>query len=95
MMTPGLTEASENLWHLIRAGHTAHSLDAGPDHAPKGDEHGCSGTFHLCSCHHSSCTTVPRTLASHELHATDGGGQPIVCRCQSPDLPGLFRPPKA
>lgn len=95
MMTPGLTEAAENLWHVARAGHTAHSPDAGSDHAPQGDEHGCSSTFHLCSCHHSSCTSLPRAIASHKLHVTNGDRQLISLRCQSPDLPSLFRPPKA
>lgn len=59
-LTPGLTEAAENLWHLATAGHGAHSLEHGEDHAPEGAEHGCTGTFHLCSCHH----TPPSALAA-------------------------------
>lgn len=50
-ITPGLAETAENLWHVVSAGHLAHAAEAGADHAPDGDEHGCSGTFHLCSCH--------------------------------------------
>lgn len=61
-ITPGLAEVAENAWHLVVAGHQAHALDRGADHAPAGDEHGCSGTFHLCSCHHTllfDLTAVP------------------------------------
>lgn len=96
MMTPGLTEATENLWHLVRSGHTAHSVEAGPDHAPEDDEHGCSGAFHLCSCHH----TPPVTLA--EAPTGRAPAPPAVRpglqrqgQRQSPALPGPYRPPRA
>lgn len=59
LLVPGLSEATENLWHLLRTGHGAHDLSAGAGHAPQDEEHGCTGTFHLCSCHH----TVPSELA--------------------------------
>ncbi len=51
LLTPGLVEAAENLWHVVESGHAAHAADAGRDHLPQDEEHGCSGTFHLCSCH--------------------------------------------
>lgn len=51
LLTPGFVEAAENLWHLAAAGHGAHASDAGPSHRPQDEEHGCTGTFHLCSCH--------------------------------------------
>lgn len=57
-LAPGLTEATENVWHLLYAGHTAHAADQGPDHEPAGDEHGCSSTFHLCSCHPTPVSTA-------------------------------------
>ena len=95
VMTPGLTEATENLWHLARAGHTAHAHDAGADHAPSGVEHGCSGTFHLCSCHHSSPTTLHVVGGTHELSAAGRCRELGDGLCQSPHSPGLFRPPRA
>ncbi len=50
-MTPTV-ELLENVVHLAFEGHTAHAL---PDleHEKEGAEHGCSGTFHICSCHTS------------------------------------------
>lgn len=71
-LVPGLAETTENAWHLATAGHTAHAPSQGDDHAPAGDEHGCTGAFHLCSCHH--------TLASDLLVVT-----PIVPRARLPE----------
>lgn len=95
-LVPGLAETTENLWHLATAGHTAHAAEQGPDHAPVGDEHGCSGTFHLCPCHH----TVPSDLLA--VGAGGPGAEPPartprrdVTSPAEPDLPGLDRPPWA
>ena len=52
-MVPGMTEIVENIVHLAQNGHLAHAIDDA-QHAPEGDEHGCSGTFHLCQCHSSA-----------------------------------------
>src|SRR5688572_3511361 len=49
---PTTGEMLELVVHLARHGDVAHEV--GDDHgsAPMGtDEHGCSGTFHLCPCH--------------------------------------------
>ena len=94
-MTPGLTEFVENVWHLAVSGHSAHAIDAGPDHAPEGDEHGCSGTFHLCTCHHTPPTDLAQGNACDvrqptvSLMATKS--EPPV----EPALAGLLRPPRA
>ena len=53
--------------------HGAHAQDAGADHAPDGDEHGCSGTFHLCSCHHSPPTVLALAPATHPDDLPDLG----------------------
>ena len=29
LLVPGLGEAAENLWHVVRTGHSAHDLSAG------------------------------------------------------------------
>lgn len=94
-MTPGLSEAGENLWHLLRTGHTAHAQAEGSDHAPEGDEHGCTGTFHLCSCHHSSPSTLTVATVAYALPSTEHRSRLRPLKEQSPDLPGLFHPPRA
>lgn len=48
-LTPAL-EVVENGVHVLTEGHGAHALDDA-EHAPAGDCHGCSATFHVCSCH--------------------------------------------
>lgn len=92
---PGLAEAVENVGHVLVSGHGAHALDQGESHAPDGDEHGCSGTLHLCSCHNS----VPSDLT----HPGDGKVTRLpraavaaqASRLPSPpDLPRLDRPPQ-
>ena len=95
-LTPGFGEMVENLWHLALTGHSAHAVEQGADHEPSNDEHGCSGTFHLCSCHH----TVPSDLAA--VRAGGPGAElPVrtfrrdVTSPAEPDLPGLDRPPRA
>ena len=94
-MTPGLAEAAENLWHFARVGHTAHAQDAGEDHAPDGDEHGCSGTFHLCSCHHSPPTVLALAPATRQLAPVEQSSLRNETSSPGPDLPSLFRPPRA
>jgi len=94
LMVPGLAEAAENLWHLAQAGHTAHARDAGADHAPEGDEHGCSGTFHLCSCHHSPATALAPAGSTRDLAPVDRSCPRNEKTSRGPDLPGLFRPPR-
>jgi len=95
MLTPGLTETAENLWHVVRWGHAAHAADQGADHEPKGDEHGCSGTFHLCSCHHSTSATLTPAIAGTDLPALDRSLSALTSSAESPLLAGLFRPPRA
>jgi hypothetical protein len=59
-MMPGLGELVDDAVHFLRTGHTEHSDvhfdghgDAHPDGHHLDEEHGCSGAFHLCSCHQS------------------------------------------
>jgi hypothetical protein len=49
-LAPGMSEAVENVLHLIVEGHTAHAEADGDSHDPLGPEHGCTGVTHLCSC---------------------------------------------
>ena len=94
VMLPGTSELTENLFHLVANGHLAHAIDDA-DHEPKGDEHGCSGPFHVCQCHSSTgfvladaslVLDVPETSQTFwgELSSTADG-----------HLSNLFRPPIA
>lgn len=69
-MFPSATELVELTAHVVRYGDL--DLDHADEHdrgqAPLGaDEHGCSGTYHLCSCHHGAPATMPSALAL-EVH---------------------------
>ena len=96
LLIPGLTEAAENVWHVATAGHSAHSADAGADHAPDDDEHGCTGTFHLCTCCHSAPVNVAPVLS---VKSADDDGRDEVRRAApplpTPFLTGFDRPPRA
>lgn len=95
-LTPGLAEVSENAWHLLLRGHAAHAADQGPDHAPVGDEHGCSGPFHLCSCHHSQAFDRAPAPGRLQLEEPCSGTLRAEDRAvPEPALPGLDRPPRA
>lgn len=50
-LMPGTWEVLENVSHLAVKGHLAHADIAEHEHSEPGDEHGCSGTLHLCPCH--------------------------------------------
>ncbi len=93
-LVPGLNEFAENVWHLAASGHTAHAIDAGEDHEPEGDEHGCSATFHLCGCHQSSpIDLVPRHVAQRPAPDVRLRG-PSTSPPAEPFLAGLLRPPR-
>jgi len=95
-LVPGMGEVVENALHLLSEGHTAHAL-ADADHAPEGDEHGCSGPFHLCSCHSSAVfvSAVP------EPHVACAAVAQLSRRVRSGGVPcdgfvsGVYRPPIA
>jgi len=50
LLTPGSSEVVESTVHLVANGHLAHAVDD-EEHAPHGDEHGCTGVMHSCACH--------------------------------------------
>lgn len=58
-LAPGVGEVLENAVHLLTQGHWAHARLHGDDHYHPGPEHGCSGPFHVCSCHHSLAGSRP------------------------------------
>ena len=94
---PTTGEMLELVVHLARHGDVAHEV--GDDHgsAPMGtDEHGCSGTFHLCPCHTAQATTPaacdvpPRVTMARRIDAL---GPPARGGLDAP-APS-FRPPIA
>ena len=94
-ITPGLTEVVENLWHFAAAGHSAHAIEEGSDHVPENDEHGCTATFHLCSCHQAQSLTLstgPASLSAVFLSAQVAQLQ--QSEPSSPNLPDHYRPPR-
>jgi len=62
LLTPGAGEVVENAVHLVADGHTAHAIDDA-EHAPAGDEHGCTGMMHCCAC----CGVPPVALSDAKL----------------------------
>jgi len=49
-------ELVEQVVHWTATGHSAH--DGDEDHEPATGEHGCSGSFHACSCHSTASFVV-------------------------------------
>ena len=89
-LLPGTWELAENVSHLIRDGHLAHTETAGHPHSEPGAEHGCSGTLHFCSCH----------VSPHGLIAFRPGLSPVLPRAFGEPpvpvteiLPGYVQPP--
>jgi cytochrome c5 len=96
LVMPNLTEAAENVWHLLSTGHDAHAVEAGADHAPEGDEHGCSGTSHLCACCHTAPVDSAPRLTVRVVDAPEQGApRTIPVGHTSPFLSSLDRPPRA
>jgi len=95
-IAPGAGELTENAVHLVMTGHTAHAADQ-DGHEPRGDEHGCSGPFHVCPCHGTAAFVVDE--APIEVEATrpaPEGVTWIVADLESDGiLTGIFRPPIA
>jgi hypothetical protein len=89
-LTPGVGEAVENLGHLLASGHLAHAEEAEHHHEEPGDEHGCNGVFHLCSCHSTLRFLQPSTTLP--LFTTAAVARPAVAP-ESRLLSGFHRIP--
>lgn len=95
LMTPGSAELTENVIHFVASGHGAHSLPDS-DHQPDDDEHGCSGPYHFCACHHTAGFLIAPSI---EVGAALLSSQQLVWSVADepldPFLAGLDRPPRA
>ena len=93
-VSPVFSELAENAVHFLVEGHGAHAL---PDasHAPQGNEHGCSATFHVCPCHASFCFLASRSMQNVTLLPSPATrhlrGAPVA-PCDG-FFAGVFRPP--
>ncbi len=96
LMAPGSAELTETVVHLATHGDTAHADADGHADSDPADEHGCSGGYHLCVCHHATGFLMP---------AAAGGKAPsplLIASTPPPpsSSPGdvvdsIFRPPIA
>jgi hypothetical protein len=65
-------ELAEQAIHLVE-----HALEGeAPDHSAHhdgapGDEHGCTGLVHLCTCHHAQVTAAIAVTATPTLETLD------------------------
>jgi hypothetical protein len=95
LVFPGAMEGLENAVHLIGQGHLAHAGEAADRHAPPTREHGCTGTFHFCSC----CAPASAVLiAARDLTTVEAVSfaPPDAPGCAaSHDLPTFERPPQS
>ncbi len=94
LMTPGSGELVSDVVHLVSSGHTPHAEEHA-DHEDGAPEHGCSGPFHVCSCH-----TTPHFVAQARSaavpHPSGGPGHALFGSdvLHGGDFArGLFRPP--
>lgn len=78
-MWPGLSELVELTVHAAEHGDLAHAEDDDHDGSPLGeDEHGCSGTFHLCPCHHPTPVVGPSRATMVEVAAMTEMNAPLA-----------------
>lgn len=92
---PGVGEVAENVVHLSLHGHLAHAVGHEDDHAHSGAEHGCTGPFHICSCHSSTPFELTRTAKLPALRGVlaEREAQPLGLLARP--RPPLERPPCA
>lgn len=67
---PGTRELTEQVLHVVRNGHLAHSIPNDPDAAPDDCEHGCQGPMHVCRCCHSVPLLISGGVAPLERAAS-------------------------
>lgn len=92
---PGSSEASEQIVHLLRNGHLAHSIPADPDESPAGPEHGCQGAMHVCRCCPSSAASVTQFAFLSPLVVLAPRAERVRVVHTDPHLLHVFHPPRA
>ncbi|MDB4962833.1 MAG: hypothetical protein JWP01_2832 [Myxococcales bacterium] len=59
-------ELTEQVVHLVEHALEVEAADHTAHHDP-GDEHGCTGLMHLCSCHHTQVNVAPTITATSSV----------------------------
>lgn len=107
-IVPGAAEILDSGVHLLMEGDFAHSPQDGaqlddhldrdhPDrdhHGPTGPEHGCSTTFHLCSCHASLCFLKPPSSPSLGLRLALFPLASVLVEAPAGFVTAIDRPPQ-
>ena len=95
---PALSETVETVVHVAEHGDLAHDPADHPGENPLGsDEHGCSGTFHLCSAGHVNMAgpqAVAFTATAQPRLPAPGTTAPLVESGSEAPMPPI-RPPIA
>lgn len=100
VMTPGALEFTERGVHFVTHGDDVHGEKQAADghtEDSSGDEHGCSGTYHACSCHASPsfldsslAPAIPGPAVRSQRAARD-----LAAALDSGFAAGIDRPPQA
>ena len=96
-IVPSSMELIEIAVHWIEHGDLAHADADGHGSSALGtDEHGCSGTFHLCGCHTASVLAPSIAVDIRAFNSLDPGGcfEPVTRDGLSATAPPI-RPPIA
>jgi len=94
-LVPGVGELLENTMHLVLEGHMAHAAPDGDSHTPWGDEHGCTGAMHFCSCCVSQTFIQTHVVAQlPEQPYRQLGAQDRV-QLPASSNSGIYHPPRA
>jgi hypothetical protein len=94
-LLPGVAEVVENAVHLALRGHLAHAAPAGDDHETPADEHGCSGTVHVCQCCTSASFTLTAGILVDPPDRDQAGARPFSQRMLNGTLRDIEHPPRA
>jgi len=96
-LIPGGSELTENAVHLVTHGDTAHNGADGHEDGDPSDEHGCSGPYHVCVCHHStSFVSTEASVVTPTAPAANAGSTPATDNLVATGyVRELFRPPIA
>ena len=96
LMTPGTGEITEAVVHAAVHGDTAHADHAGHEDAGSQDEHGCSGSFHACLCHHAPGFLPAPGIPALAIEVGDHSALPSPLSATPTGPPDtIFRPPIA
>jgi len=93
---PGTGLLFENVDHLVQYGHWTHSAVCSqhPEDAPDHDEHGCTPTFHVCSCHPASIFLTPSTSDILTPKAAQVTSEVGALRSEEGAVEDVYRPPR-